>query len=289
MLEFEKIKSENFNAFHEKGFAKVVWSLKCEPRLEGSGTLGTFELRVGATDSFSSAKMRAYYATIGPFSRAIRRSTLSRLTRKLGDVYSEEKTRSLPGDDIIPNPAGSLTHAITIDAAPDYIWPWLLQMGCLRAGWYSFDWLDNAGIPSSHKIIPEWQDLRAGDALPMTPQSEGMFYVARLEPFQTLVLGACHDLSSKTTFAPDISLLPDRYWRSTWTFFLEPQTREVTRLIVRARFDFSADARQHMRVQSILIPHVHNLMQQEQLRNLKTRAETMQQTEIKSLAPVKHY
>jgi hypothetical protein len=276
-LAFEEVEPEQFNAFNRKGFAKVAWSLKCEPLLFGNGTLGTFEVRVGATDSFSAAKMRGYYSTIRPFSRGIRRSTIRHLTEQLGDAYSEEKNRTLPGDDIIPNPSGSWTHAITIDATPDHIWPWLVQMGCLRAGWYSYDWLDNGGIPSAFRIVPDWQNLNVGDALPATPQSEGMFYVSRLQAFRTLVLGGCYDLDSSSSFAPDIPLLPENYWRSTWIFYLEPQTQEVTRLIVRARGDFRADEKHHLRVRNALIPYIHDFMEREQLRNLKRRAEGMQQ------------
>jgi hypothetical protein len=277
-LEFEQFEPEQFNSFHKSGFGKVAWSLRCEPRLYGSGTLGTFEIRVGATDAFSCAKMRSYYSMIGPFSRSIRRWTLSRLTQQLGDCYSDEATRLLPGDEIIENPAGSLTHAITIEATPENIWSWLVQMGCLRGGWYSYDWLDNGGIPSASHILPNFQDLKERDALPATPQANSVFLVMKMEPFHALVFGGCYDLDSNETVAPDANSLPQNYWRVTWTFILEPQTREVTRLIVRARVDFRGPSKKSLYLRAKIMPYVHYLMQRKQLQNLKRRAETMQRT-----------
>lgn len=274
-LAFQQVEPQEFNNFHRKGFAKVAWSLRCEPRLCGSGTLGAFEVRVGATDAFSCAKMRGYYSTIRPFSRAIRRGTLSRLTEQLGDSFSDEASRSLVGDSMIENPIGSLTHAINIEATPEVIWPWLVQMGCLRAGWYSYDWLDNGGIPSASRIISNWQDLKEGDALPASPQAENVFLVLKMEPLHAIVLGGCYDLDSNVTLVPDAESLPENYWRTTWAFLLEPQTPQVTRLIVRARADFRAHSKKHLHLQAKMMPYVHNLMQRQQLRNLKRRAETM--------------
>ena len=70
----------------------------------------------------------------------------------------EEAHRPLPGDEVIPHPIGSQTHAITIDMPPDQVWPWLVQMGCGRAGWYSYDLLDNGGRPSKEQ---EKEEVRA--------------------------------------------------------------------------------------------------------------------------------
>ena len=66
-----------------------------------------------------------------------------------------------PGAELIPGGRRGATMAVTIDAPPARVWPWLLQMGCDRAGWYSWDRLDNAGRPSAEHIIPEWQTLAA--------------------------------------------------------------------------------------------------------------------------------
>ncbi|MGB6335908.1 MAG: hypothetical protein WBG96_09905, partial [Thermoanaerobaculia bacterium] len=69
----------------------------------------------------------------------------------------EEIDRSMPGDDIVEGPIFDATRAVTIGASREEIWPWLVQMGYLRAGFYSWDQLDNDGIPSAERIMPELQ------------------------------------------------------------------------------------------------------------------------------------
>lgn len=89
----------------------------------------------------------------------------------------EEVSRPLPGDEVIPRPTGSATHAITIDAPPDQVWPWLVQMGCGRAGWYSYDFVDNRGRHSATTINPAWQHLAIGDVMPAVPGTRDAFVV----------------------------------------------------------------------------------------------------------------
>ena len=71
-----------------------------------------------------------------------------------------ERLRALPGDDIISESIASLTHAVTIQRAPHDVWPWLVQMGAgIRAGWYSYDFLDNGRNASAARIVPKLQHL----------------------------------------------------------------------------------------------------------------------------------
>lgn len=81
----------------------------------------------------------------------------------------EELRRSMPGDDLLRPSAPSTTRAITIDAPPEAVFPWLLQIGYGRGGWYSYDWIDNDGRPSADRIIPEFQDLHVGQMIAMLP------------------------------------------------------------------------------------------------------------------------
>jgi hypothetical protein len=80
----------------------------------------------------------------------------------------EEVSRAMPGDDLIPG-AASTTRAIAIAAQPEQVWPWLIQIGYGRGGWYSYDWIDNDGRPSADRILPELQQLRVGDRILMLP------------------------------------------------------------------------------------------------------------------------
>jgi hypothetical protein len=81
----------------------------------------------------------------------------------------EEVDRAMPGDELLEE-AGTVTRAITIDARPELIWPWLVQIGFGRAGWYSYDWIDNDGRPSADRIVPELQNLHVGDQVLMAPE-----------------------------------------------------------------------------------------------------------------------
>src|SRR5689334_5036036 len=88
----------------------------------------------------------------------------------------------LPGDDLLPAARAQVTHHIDIQAAPDRVWPWLVQMGRGRAGWYSWDRLDNGGVPSADRIIPALQTLAVGDILPIKPNSPDGMAVLVLDP-----------------------------------------------------------------------------------------------------------
>ena len=76
----------------------------------------------------------------------------------------EEIARAMPGDELLTDPSFNATRAVTINATPEEIWPWLVQIGYRRAGFYSYDRLDNDGVPSADRILPEYQGL-GGNAL----------------------------------------------------------------------------------------------------------------------------
>ena len=82
----------------------------------------------------------------------------------------DEIAEALPGDAFLPRAQFQATRAITIDAPPE-VWPWLVQVGCLRAGFYSNDLLDNLGHPSARLILPDLQHLEVGQWVPMSPSS----------------------------------------------------------------------------------------------------------------------
>ncbi len=125
---------------------------------------------------------------------------------------AEEVARTMPGDDLISGPGLDTTRAITIRARPEEIWPWLVQMGYGRGGWYSYDRLDNSGRRSADKIIPEFQTpLVAGGRIPGGQRYS--FQVMSMETNRSLVLG------------PQIS----------WSFGLYPQADGSTRLVERLR------------------------------------------------------
>ncbi len=136
------------------------------------------------------------------------------------DASDAERSRAFPGDRRIPSPVLSVTHGITIDVTRDRVWPWLAQMGAGRAGWYSWDRIDNGGVASAERLVPELQRIAVGDVLPAVPGATDAFVVAAVDPPGELLLEV-----------PDGrgGLL------ATWEHVLEPVDGLRTRLLCRSR------------------------------------------------------
>ena len=111
-----------------------------------------------------------------------------------------EIASTYPGDDLVPGAEGSSTMATTLPAGPETVWPWLVQMGTDRAGWYSWDRFDHGGKPSADRIVPEWQGVQEGQRLIQAPDGSSWFTVAGLEPNRTLVLRTNYELPSARSF-----------------------------------------------------------------------------------------
>lgn len=117
----------------------------------------------------------------------------------------EEVWRVLPGDELVTRPTFNATRAITIVAPPEQIWPWLVQTGLTRAGWYSYGPLDNLGRPSVRRIIPELQHLAPGDIVPMSPDGKHGMAVRAVDPPTSMIWGTPGD----TTWAWQLTANPD--------------------------------------------------------------------------------
>ena len=160
--------------------------------------------------------------------------------------------------------------AVTIDAPPAAVWSWLVQMGCDRAGWYSWDRLDNGGRPSADQIHAEWQEVAVGDRWPSMPNGRSWFEVAALEPERFLGLRAPLHLDGRP-FDPAGPRSPF-YSDSSWGFLLKALPGGRTRLLV------SGCAASHPRALTaigdlLFWEPAHWIMQLRQLANLKARAE----------------
>ena len=141
----------------------------------------------------------AYFALIGPWQRR-------------WGATDDEVHRNLPGDDLLGLAASSTTRAITVDVSPEDVFPWLMQLGYGRGGWYSYDWIDNDGQPSIERIDPALQQLAVGDRIEMLP---GMGPVVRdIEPNHHIVSAGDAD---------------------SWCLLVEPTSDGKTRLISRWR------------------------------------------------------
>ncbi|MFI5076828.1 MAG: hypothetical protein ACHQRO_05775 [Vicinamibacteria bacterium] len=258
--------ADAFAAFAAPGYVKVAWAIRLSPLDEGSTHL-ELEVRVSATDDAAWRRFGRYFLLIGPASRYIRRSLLRALGRELGRAEPGED-RPLAGDERLPDATRQLTHRVDIAATAAEIWPWLVQMGCRRGGFYSIDALDNGGRRSAREIHPELQGLAAGDVIPATPDGAGGFEVLDLNAPHALVLGGLYDraLGRQLPFA---AARPERFWHVTWAFALQPLDGRSTRLTVRVRGAFAASERWRAR----WIPAAHRIMEAAQLRQLAARAE----------------
>ena len=177
---------------------------------------------------------------------------------------SSDLARLMAGDRLLPDWTYSGTTAVIVDASPEHIWPWLVQIGYQRGGLYSYDWLDRLfgylDRPSATRILPEFQHLAVGDHIPM---GQGPSWpVAVLEPNRALVL--------------DMRNLGGIDW--VWQFGLyhinETRTRLVSRSRVRARALWA-------RPLTHAIEPAGFLMTRRMLLGLKERAEALRAANIR--------
>lgn len=168
-----------------------------------------------------------------------------------------ELAAPMPGDELVPRAQFQCTRAITIDAPPKAVWPWLVQVGCLRGGFYSNDLLDNLGRPSAREIVAELQELEVGQWAPMSPRPSDAtaFKVEGFEVNQWLL------------------------WRkpdSTWAWTLTDVGAEKTRLVTRVHTRYEWRKPTSALIGLLLMEFGDFAMMRRMLRGLKERAELLQ-------------
>jgi hypothetical protein len=182
----------------------------------------------------------------------------------------DEANEPFPGADIVPGGKRIATMAVTLDASPSQVWPWLVQMGYDRAGWYSWDWLDRGGKPSSRRLHPEWQSVALGDRLLSEPKGPHWFELAALEPERFLGLRAAMDLRGRQYDAS--APRPRAFTDSLWAFHLRELPGRRTRLVVSGYT--ASRPRWFAALTGFLFwEPAHWVMQMRQFKNLKRRVE----------------
>jgi hypothetical protein len=181
----------------------------------------------------------------------------------------DEVRRAMPGDEIVTHPSFNATRAVTVQAQPSAIWPWIVQIGFGKAGWYSYDLLDNFGQPSATRIIPELQHLQAGDIVPFyqgigAPEGVGLT-VKALEPERWILWW------------------DDTTQDTTWTWALDPVDAQQTRLITRVRMRYRWTRPSILF--SLLVEFADLVMMRKCLLGIKQRAENLAATPRDSNRP----
>jgi hypothetical protein len=172
-----------------------------------------------------------------------------------GATY-EEVRGFLPGDELVPNATQTATHAITINAPVKDVWPWLVQIGQTRGGFYSYTWLENmvgCRMRNADRIAPEWQELKVGDEVwlyPSVPPLPVLIY----ESERAIVLGS-------NTKSP-----------GTWGFYLKELDGNTTRLIMRGRGELKPTLSSWL-IQYVVFEPAHFIMERKMMLGIKERAE----------------
>jgi hypothetical protein len=166
-----------------------------------------------------------------------------------------ELTMVFPGDELLSQPASFVNRAVTINASPEKIYPWLVQLGAERGGYYSYSGLETllfCPMQNADRIHAEWQNLKVGDSVKMCPGSSGPlpYEVAQIHPNQAMILG--HKENGK--------------WVDLWMFNLIPQPGGSTRLVLRSRTNMVGG------FWDIIHPGIF-IMEQGMLTGIKQRAE----------------
>lgn len=131
----------------------------------------------------------------------------------------DEIRRSMPGDEIVGEPSFNATRAISINAPAENIYPWIVQMGVGRAGWYSYDLLDNLGRPSAEVVLPEHQNIQIGDVIPMSPDGKQGMWVKDFRNNEWM-------------------LWWDKIGDSSWVWEMYPEGETHSRLVTRVHVKY---------------------------------------------------
>ena len=182
----------------------------------------------------------------------------------------EEWRAAMPGDDLVPDPVLVSTRAVTIDAPPDAVWPWLVQIGQGRGGLYSYDALENLlglDIHSADSLLPEDQQLTPGDLVRLGKPGSPCFSVVALDPGRSLVLVGADPATGEPVATPvcDGS-------GATWQWLLRPiRGGTATRLVSRQRNAHPASQRLLWR----LVEPIGFVMERRMLLGIKSRVEEL--------------
>jgi hypothetical protein len=168
----------------------------------------------------------------------------------------------MPGDEVVPRAQFNATRAINIEVPPEQVWPWIVQLGYGRAGFYTYDLLDNAGVPSADRIIEDHQELKVGDRVPMFHETRGLSIAYTVDSLTA-------NESMLWVHHPHEGERPD----STWSWQLTALPDGGTRLITRMKQDYRWENPRLAAFNLVLMEFGDFAMERRMLNGIKLRAE----------------
>lgn len=263
---------ESYTARKLRGAAIMYGPSLILDLFEGAGVLAVASgvlPRLGGSRSGRTLRLLATAGALSPWAYLL----FVRPWQLRWNSTDEEARMSLPGDELVPHPSLESTRAVAIRAPAGDVWPWLVQLGQDRGGFYSYDQLENlagAEIHNADQIIPEMQHLEVGDFVPMAPVEwnvpMGGFTVVGIDPGRAVVW--------RQGWPGDVENLgpTESKSRATWAFVLEKVDEETTRLILRERSGRGPRMRDVI-FNYLLIERQHFVMVRRMLLGIKERAE----------------
>ncbi len=236
-----------------------------------------FDMRLPVRAVLTTGEVAARYAVVALFTCAAlwlaATATLRPWSIHWGATVGEARGNMI-GDALIGSPQYETTRAITINAPPDEVFPWLMQIGADRGGFYSYEALEDLfglGIDNTDRLHPEWQDLREGSEVRLAAAGGPVMRVAELHaPFAIALLTRVNTVSG-TEFTKD-QPLPAHYVMTSWAFEVRPLPDNQSRLVVRYRMAFEPGLVNAVAYRELLGP-IHFVMERAMLKGIKARAD----------------
>ena len=171
-----------------------------------------------------------------------------------------------PGDHLVPEPRWQWTHAIEIGTPAAEVWPWVAQVGADRAGFYSYQWLENlvgCGIENADTVHPEWA-VDVGADLLLHPEAPGLRIVE---------VEAGHHLVAHGAPDPRLDLSADRWIAASWLFLVRPLAAHRCLVVSRYRLASSPHLANRLQYGPTVMEPIGFAMDRRMLKGIKRRAE----------------